>query len=512
MQTKPESAARNPLIAQKSRAGLWIFAIFLMALCVIATAWFPIASITSLPSANYNEGWNAYRQWMALKSQPLYAAPPSEWTTNYPFLSFHIIAAIGKFFGVSKTGMVHTGRTVSFLSLIATCALNGGIIRLATGSKAAALYASLALFAYLASFYGAGRAADDPELLSLAFTSLALFAYFKTLFSGRTEIWITLCAIAFALSLFTKHDLIAFPLSIAAHLLITKNWRPLATFLTTGIIAAFLLLAASNHLDGPYFFAALLQPRAYGLQNLISETLHYLLHFSIPLLIALAVIIPGREIPARSLLLILLIFTNLIAIYFSGGDGVASNIFYPPLLADLLACVIAISATSRYFQTALALTTLTAVAMSLSQLHVDAGAERRMPAATQAAQRAIAELASTNGPAICEDLLLCYQADKPIDYDPYYVKDQILIHRIQQNSILAAITAQHYAAIQIEGSMAQELLAARHGGRFTAPILDAILQNYQPSLADHFYTVLTPIPQNPGSNLSRITKSRAAGG
>src|ERR1700733_9843008 len=161
-----------PISAEKPTR-LWTAAILLMGLGVIATSWFPLLSITALPSVSYNEGWNAYRQWMTVEGQPLYGSNPALWTTNYPFLSFHIIGLLG----AAKGNMVLAGRIVCFASLIATSVLVGGIVRGATGSRAGALYAGLCLFAWLASFNGAGRALNDPELLSVAFTTFGLFAY-----------------------------------------------------------------------------------------------------------------------------------------------------------------------------------------------------------------------------------------------------------------------------------------------------------------------------------------------
>jgi hypothetical protein len=482
-------------ISAEKPARLWTAVILLMGLCAIATAWFPLLSITTLPSENYNEGWNAYRQWMTVEGQPLYGSHPTLWTTNYPFLSFHIIGLLG----AAKGNMVLAGRIVCFASLIATSVLVGGIVRGATGSRAGALYAGLCLFAWLASFNGAGRAVNDPELLSVAFATFGLFAYLK---APWRSFWLALSAVAFAVSLFTKHDLVAFPLSVGVHLLITRNGHSLVVFLATGIVAAGLLLALSFHLDGRYFFAELLQPRAYSLQNLRAETFHYLLHFLVPLLIGVIFLFRDSSTPCRSFLFTLLIFTHLASVYFSGGDGVGSNIFYPPLIADLLSCVIAICwlerralqvpHARRSFRTALGISTLAGALMVPFQMHHDIAAQLRMPAATQAAQQAIALLKSTNGPAICEDLLLCYEAGKPMDYDPYYVKDQIRIGRVHESGILAMLTAHHYAAIQINGAVDTASVAHWKGGRFTEPFLRTLLAQYRPVLVNRIYSVFVP--------------------
>jgi hypothetical protein len=491
-------AASARTIAQISierPARLWALAIALLGICAIAVAWFPLLSITALPSKNYNEGWNAYRQWMTVEGQPLYGNRSALWTTNYPFLSFHIIGWLG----ATKDNMVLAGRIVCFTSLIAISVLCGGIVQLATGSRGGAIYAGLYLFAGLGSFNGAGRAIDDPELLSVALATFGLFAYLK---APRRILWPALSAVAFALSLFTKHDLLGFPLSVGVYLLLTRNWRTLATVLITGAAISALLLILSFHIDGRYFFAELLQSRAYSLPNLCKETFHYLLHFLAPLLIAIILLFQNNSTPYRSFLFTLLIINNLTAVCFSCGDGVGSNIFYPALIADLLSCVIAIcwlqkrrtqtSCPALSFRTALVISTLATVLMVPFQLHDDIIAQLRLPAATQAARQAITLLKSTNGPAICEDLLLCYEAGKPMDYDPYYVNDQILTGRVQESSILAMLTAHHYAAIQINAAANATSLVYKQGGRFTRSFWSTLLLQYRAVLISHGYYVLVP--------------------
>jgi len=494
----PSNSAANPGVARlppEKPDKLWTATIIIMCFCVIATAWFPLLQINALPSNNYNEGWNAYRQWMTVEGRPLYGSHPTLWTTNYPFLSFHMIGLLG----AAKGRMVLAGRIVCFVSLIATSVLVGGIVRLMTGSRAGALYAALCLFAWIASFYDAGRASNEPELLSVAFTIFGLFAYLK---APRDSLWATLSAIAFALSLFTKHDLIAFPVSIGIDLLITRNWRSLMAFIAAGIGGAGLLLALSLRLDGSYFFVELLQPRAYSFGNLVYETLHYLIHFGAPLFVGVVLLLHDRSTPHRRFFFTLLIVTHLAAVYFSGGDGVAANVFYPPLIADLLICVVTICRREgrfanepqvrQSFRTALVITTLAVVIMVPFRLHYDICAEFRMLATTRAAKQAIAILESTTGPAICEDLLLCYESGKPMDYDPYYAHDQILIGRIKESSVLAMLAAHHYAAIQIDGAVDAQSLPQRKDERFSTPFLRMVLEQYRPVLVTQTYSVFVP--------------------
>jgi hypothetical protein len=441
-------------------------------------AWFPLLSITSLPARSYNEGWNAYRQWMTVAGVPLYGAPSGLWTTNYPFLSFHLIGLIGG----ARDKMVLAGRAVCFASLVVAALLAGGIVRKIAGGWAGAVYAALLLFAGLGAFYGTGRAVDDPEMLGVAFAMLGLFAYLR---AARLSA-VAFAAAAFALSLFTKQDLLVFPLSVALHLLMTRNWRGFAVFAGAGVVVAGGLLALSYHLDGVYFLADLFRPRAYALRNLSTETLHYLLHFAVPLVIAVAVLRRAEGLPYRGLLIILLLCSNAVAVCFSGGDGVASNIFYPALIADVLACVCGLcwlEREGRYFAAALVVTTLAVALIVPFQLYADVRAQQLLPAATVQVLQAVALLRDAQGPAICEDLLICYESGKPMDYDPYYVGDQILIGRIREDDVLAMLATQHYAVIQTAG---------RPEGRFTPAVVRMMLARYRQVMGGADYSVFVP--------------------
>lgn len=469
-------------------ASVWIAVILLLALCALAISWFPLRFIDALPSRDYNEGWNAYRQWMAFAGEPLYGTRSAFWTTNYPFLSFHIVGLLG---GV-QGNMVLAGREICFAGLVAVAGLAGGIVYDAAGSRRGAIFAGLLLFTGLGAFHGSSRAVDDPELLSAAFATGGLFAYMRT---PRSLSWTVLAAVASCFSLFTKPDFIAFTLSVAADLVVARDWRAFAVFAAVGLAVSAGLLALSLHFDGRYFFAELLQPRAYDFGHLENRTWHYLQHFFVPLAACMLVLWRGQGIRNGLLLRILLIFTNLAAIGFVGGDGVASNIFFPAVIADLLVCAIGICWLERQdfrvFVLALVAVTLSVVEMVPFQLRDDIVAALQLPATTMAARKAIALLEGARGPAICEDLLLCYQAGKRMDYDAYYVKDQILAGHIGQSGITALIAAQHYAVIQFDGA-SDGPWPAEMALRFTGSMQRAVLAAYRPVLVTPYYVVFMP--------------------
>jgi len=253
-------------------------------------------------------------------------------------------------------------------------------------------------------------------------------------------------------------------------------------FVAVGAVVCGLLLTLSFDLDGAYFFSMFLQPRAYLWRNLVAETLHYLLHFAAPLAIGVAAL--WR---ARGFWLVLLVCTNLLAIGFAGGDGVAANIFYPPIIAAVLACVAGLCRLEgkRVFAPALAVVTLVGVVMVSFQLREDIATLQRGPTRAMAARQVIALLEATKGPVLCEDMLLCYDAGKALEFDPYYVRDQILIGRMREDDIVALLAAQHFATVQTDG---------RPRGRFTPGFLEALAAHYQPVLVSRDDIVLVPRP------------------
>ncbi len=471
----------------------WVVVLTLLGLCAASLVWFPVLRLSALPSINYNEGWNAYRQSMAGAAQPLYGGPPGLWITNYPFVSFHIIGLLGGAIG----SVTLAGRVAAFAGMIAVALLAGAIVRVISGSSRGGLYAGLCLLLWISTFTPERRAANDPELLAAAIASFGLFAYIR---APRNLVWSCLSALAFAVAMFTKQDLLALPLSVGVHLLLTRNWRALAAWSASGIVAASLLLDLTYRLDGAYFFANLLQPRAYLLHTLRVNVVSYLVHFGVTLAIATAMLISRRAVPHRSFLLILLLATFGTSIVFAGGDGVAQNIFYPCLIAVAIAYAAAISCLSdiprrtrtanRVFIAALVIPALLSAVFVPFRVGRDIAAWRALPLATEAARHAVGVLTSVHGPAICEDILLCYRAGKELDFDPYFVNDQLLIGRIKQSAILAMLVSHHYTAIEIDGVASTALPSQRR--RFNKAFMQTLFSHYRLVSADGFYAVFEP--------------------
>lgn len=480
-------------------ATIWAAALLILVVASIALLWFPVWRIGSVVAFNYNEGWNAYRDRMAAEGVALYGAPPGLWVTNYPFLSFHIVGLFGRLLGT----MVLAGRLVALGALVAICGLVAGIVRRITGAWPAGVFAGLGFFLWVATFTPNRIAVDDPEFLGAAISLSGLYAYVR---GPRDTRWLAASATGFALGVFTKQDGLALPLGVALHLLITRNGRGAAAWMGCGLLVAALLLAASYHWDGDNLFAHLLRARPYSIGQSLHATAFYLERFGAPLGLGVAVLALDRCIAFRGCLLILLALAFGFAVLFAGGDGVALNIFYIPLMMTAIITGVAVQAIAKragvwrciwagpIVALTLALPVVSSLAILPGKLADDRGAMRQLPADAAVARRTIALLKSYPGPAICQTILLCYEAGKPLDFDPFFVRDQVETGRLRLGDVRSLLAARHYPVIEID--RAAFVRRSKPRSRFFLAFMQALRAHYRCVQAGPIDTVFVPRPES----------------
>ena len=82
------------------------------------------------------------------------------------------------------------------------------------------------------------------------------------------------------------------------------------------------------------------------------------------------------------------------------------------------------------------------------------------------------------GPALCENLLLCYEAGKPETYDAFAVDQAIKTGHLQEQRVLQLLADHHYGLVQIEVGQSEALApVARH--RFSAAFMAQLLASYR---------------------------------
>ncbi len=464
----------------------------------IATAVFgvPLVLRTRLDrQIDYNEGWNAFRQQAASVWQPLYGASPDMAVTNYPPLSFHLLGLIGRLGG----GVVLMGRSASILAIVLI-----GLVAMLIGyrqskSRAVAACCCLGWIAGLEFWTPTRIGANDPQLLAMAFQSASLLAFLsgpgKTVHTASSAVLVTL-------GLFSKHNLLALPCGLAVHLLLKRDWRALAVWASTGLVTGAVLLAASILLDGRFFLTHLLAPRLFLFhQALAMPTLYATL--SAPALAPIGIWIRRGGIERVSSPLVLIWVASLIEIIaFSGGDGVANNIFQDAILLTSLLLPLALQAAATRHahrndrtRAVLALVPMLVLPLLLSIMAPpNWGAWQQATRQQPELRRAVAFLGALPGPVACEALLLCFQAGKLSAFDTYYVLDQIRLGRLPSRRIDDLIARQQLAAVEVGAPDDPDTGdPASQPRRLSNSFMRALWAQYRPVMTTDGMTIFVPI-------------------
>lgn len=428
------------------------FVICIMTATLVALFWFPLRRTVANVEVNYNEGWNAYRAAMVAGRIPLYGKPPQGFgtATAYPPLSFHLIGALG-----TPNSFVTIGRWISLISLMAIGLLVALIVRHESGSLPAAIFSFLLYEIAMALMLPDRIGMNDPQLLAEALSVAGLYFYVRNPISSR---FLCASALLFCLAGFTKQTLIAFPAAVAIDLLF-RSRRAFITWVGTMVLCAGLLTALTFLIDGRYFFLHLMSKRAYSYWIAWSQYHKYVLLFQSLLVIATAwsiLVFRSRRVFACAF-----VFSNALAFLLGGGAGVDMNIFFNALAATVIACGLAVSDISFAVRdwrpsllnspSALMLAVLSISIMTFvpGQLRRDRKKMRTLPTLEKEFRSAVELVKARPGPALCESLLLCYEAGKPFEYEPNSARDQINIGGIKEDDVLQLLRVHHFQTVQI---------------------------------------------------------------
>ncbi len=471
----------------------WLTALALMGVLGIVMLWFPLSRMSTHADVGYNEGWNAYRSQLVAEGGSLYAKPPRFTITNYPPLSFHMIGFVGKLTGDFNVA----GRWVSITSLAVLALLVGLVTRNFTGRGLVGAYAALFFVVGMTIFMPERIGNNDPQILGLAFSAAGLYFYTRNAQSNRL---LAISAGAFAISLFTKHNVLAFPFAVGAHLLLERAWKRFAVWAgTLAVLCGGLTLFTLWH-DGPYFFQHLLAPRAYNIPHGVqADIVDYLLVFQI----SLAAVVFWSAVNAfsakRMVLILAFVFANLIGFAFSVGDGVERNVLFDAVIVTTIIVAIGLYDLEPFLTRlrlpnllmliALTVPFLGVVAFLPGYFHDSLHTWKTRRHHDAEFQQAVQFLRNRPGPALCENLLLCYEAGKPHIYDAFFVSDQIKIGRIQEAEIAGMIQDGFFPTIQIEIAPG-ETLGPGARVRFSERLMRDILQYYRPALSGDEFVIL----------------------
>jgi hypothetical protein len=395
-----------------------------LALAVLPLLARNILAVPMLVPLDPNEGWNAAHALAAMAGVALYPPPQSLILNNYPPLSFYIVGELGRLTGDA----VIAGRILSLLAFLAACGGIALVLRQMECGARARLFAVLFFAAMLliASDY---VGMDDPQLAGHAVQLAALLLLLR----GNSIV----AALAFAASLFLKHNLLALPLAAGAWLLWQDRQAGLR-FLLCGIAALGFGLLLFRLFYGVSLPTELAAPRLVLLANLRFAVMH-LWWAALPLAALLALRGSWKNC--------CLMYTGaglMLGLVLSAGDGVDANGFFDLAIACALTLGLALDR-------APALAALSAVPLPLF-LAFNFSDNNFFFTRDFAAQSArdIAFLKSRPGLALCDQLSLCLWAGKPAAVDVFNVGEEIKTGARDPAPLAGMVAARYFAVLQLQ--------------------------------------------------------------
>lgn len=426
---------------------LTVAGLALLALCLFA---YPVLRVGTALEIDYNEGWNAYQQMRAMAGLSLYSADTPMFVNNYPPLSFYLVGMLGTLIG----DMILAGRLLSLLAVM-VIALAAALVARAAGARRldAVLSASAAL-GMLSGFAADYVGVNDPQLLAQGFLC-AGFALYVNRRGGTARL--PLVALLFAAGLLCKHNVLALPLVTTVHLLWRGSNRERALYLGTGLGLAAIALAVIEAKFGTDFFRNLLASRQYDAARGVILTTEMLDLLQAPIAVTGLYFILARDGRIATKVGAYLALSLALAMGFSGGAGVDTNIFFDAMIA----CAMGAGPAAAWARArpgagpracaALALVLhaglLFHMPIALGRFAVDMAGELKEREALFLDD--IAWLKTVPGPAICESMLLCLRAGKPMWIDPYAATQAITNGRLPPDALTGLLARHEVAVVQI---------------------------------------------------------------
>ncbi|HTX39318.1 MAG TPA: glycosyltransferase family 39 protein [Bryobacteraceae bacterium] len=472
----------------------WRIAFALLGVLALLVLWFPVARVPAQYSLNYNEGFNTQMAHMAISGVRLYGTTPQFVYTTYPPVSFYLIGGLGKIAGDINV----VGRWIALASFFGVVVLTGMIVYKLTRQLRYAVYAGACFLIWIASYKADRVGMNDPQFLAMLLSAAGLYCYVR---DPESEKWLRWSAVLFVVALFTKQSLLALPTAVAVQLFLTNRKR-LVTWLIAGAAAGFALLLLTFLVGGLYFLTDLLIPRVHSYDLLMANVAFYLMFFQIPLVVAMVWAMAEPRLRLESLAVWALAAGVAIGFVFCCEGGSDWNHLFDSILALALIAGLLLPAVEKAVQALpwreALLTVLLVVPFFYTswillpqRVSDDAAILGAVPQFEKEFAAGADFLRSQPGPALCENLLLCYAAGKPMTYDPFAIDQLVKTGNLPPERLVRLIDAHEYPVIQLDIA-AGEPLVPEERQRIPAAFMRELLARYQPVMRTTGFAIFVP--------------------
>jgi hypothetical protein len=436
----------------------------------------PITRMFYRFSITYNEGWTVYHSDTASKGKQIYDNDPLT-PVVYPPLFFYLEGLTGKLFG----NFLMIGRLFSLLGLIGTAIFAALIVRIYSDNAVGSTFATIFFCGSVAAIAPQYVAMNDAQLTAHVLSAAGLWTYLKST-RNNSSLWPA--ALLVTASLFTKHNLIAVPAAISIDLLF-RSWRDflkwISLFLT--FIAAFAVLTFL--IAGPGFFDQVLTGRYVSIQKMLTQSRQFTTFSLIPMIAAIIWCIRN---PQHRVLILWLFFSILIGTITAAGFGTAMNMFFEAVLCMSVILGIFISNLKPVPQALVPLILFLSIEVaSVHELQMLLSKSLTSRFKKQQAEflSDVEFLKNQQGNVVCGNPLLCFDAEKPLEFDPFNVSQRIMIGKMKEEDVVKLFQNGHFRMIQIKEqhyeenstrSPEPEMFADTF---FTRNMIAAIRENYE---------------------------------
>jgi hypothetical protein len=241
-------------------------------------------------------------------------------------------------------------------------------------------------------------------------------------------------------------------------------------------------------------------PRTYSLASLAGSTVTYVLFFQAPLAAVLILILRKPAADMWPVPVLAFVLAHSVGIVYTAGTGAAVNHLFDAVVSICLIVGLALpdieSAAAKLPYPAAFLAVSLIAPFFLSSLAVlpqripddwnRFQSRSQMEASFAAAQSFVR---GRSGDAMCESLLVCYAAGKPITWDPFVIGQLIQSKKLDDNRVLSVLANRGFSVIQIDLKY-NELLDSRE--HISPSFTKQLLASYQLALRTPDFALFVP--------------------